>query len=110
MLTKEISLSFLNHKISQVQQLIEQGYSLIVRNERTKNIIFTINPPEPKIITKDDEDFIDATSNLDDYLIPFTEEELKLPYEAQLEAAKKYNKKTYARFISPYGQNQASEV
>lgn len=100
MLTKEISLTLLNQKIGEVQRLIDQGYSLIVKNSRTKEIKFIINPPTPEKISTEAE-FIDATGNVGDYIIPFSEEELNLTYEAQLNAAKKYNKKTYSRFISP---------
>jgi len=105
MLTKEISLTFLNHKMGEVQQLIEQGYSLIVKNKRTKKPIFTINPPLQQYATKDGEEFIDASGDIADYIIPFTEIELTLPYEAQLKAAEKYNTKTYSRFITPSSQS-----
>jgi predicted RNA methylase len=105
MLTKEISLTFLNHKISEVQQLIEQGYSLVVKNNRTKKPIFIINPPYQKYNAKDDDEFIDATDDIEDYIIPFTEAELTLPYEAQLKAAEKYHRKTYSRFVTPHSQS-----
>jgi hypothetical protein len=100
MLVREISPTLLNHNFGEVKRLVRLGYTLVVKNQKQKTILFTINPPNLK--AKNDEDeFIDVPLEKDTFIPISTEAEYQQFYENFKQNPEQYNLKPIARFVNP---------
>ncbi len=100
MLSKEISSTLLNHNIGEVKRLVRLGYSLVVKDQKQKIVLFTINPPTLKSKDNDEQEFIDIPLEKNTFIPISSEEEYQQFYENFKQNPEQYNLKPIARFTN----------